>query len=139
MVIYGDFTWFVMNCAGVKRKLGKRDGDLKEAIKMLSELDKEADERYEEREEKRMKMFWDAEEKRRQESAVAEERRRREERRHEESMQGMFLSFMQQSMTMFSGGSHVWSPPGPCAMPPTPAYPPYPQPPYDNPAHQDNP
>ena len=116
----------------------QRDGNLKDAMTILSELDREADERYEEREEKRMRMYLDAEDRRRQEFAIAEGRRRQDERQHEENMQRMFFSFMQQSMSMFGGGSHAWNPPGPSAMPPPP-YPPYPCSSYDDPSHQDHP
>lgn len=125
------------NCAGVKRKVGKTDGDLIDVMKMLGELDREADERYEQREEKRMRRFLDAEEQRRQEAALAEDKRRQQERQHEENMQRMFLTFMQQTMSMCSGGSHRWNPPGPCPMPPPSYPPPYPQSPYDNPSRED--
>ena len=50
---------------GTKRKIGKRESDLKEAIQLLGEIDKKAEERYEEREHKRMMAFLEAEEKRR--------------------------------------------------------------------------
>lgn len=78
-------------------------------ILALEELDKRAEERYQVVEEKRMKLFLEAEEIRRKAYAEEEEKRRQEERWHEERMQYMFLSFMQQ----MSAGRH-----------PTPAFPP---------------
>lgn len=71
-------------------------GVAKDLASALVELEKSAESRYEEREEKRMRMFLDAEEIRRKACAEEEERHRQEERKHEERMQYMFLSFMQQ-------------------------------------------
>ena len=38
--------------AGIKRKAIRRDGDLKEVVQMLSEIERETQEKYEEREDK---------------------------------------------------------------------------------------
>ena len=99
---------FSNNCCicllvGTKRKRAIKEGLVKEVIKALDEIDREAEERYKEREEKRMRIFLEAEEMRRKAYAEEEEKRRQDERRHEENMQYMFLSFMQQ----ISGGRQV--------------------------------
>ena len=39
---------------GIKRKHARKEGAIKEVIKALAEVDKEAEERYEEKAEKRM-------------------------------------------------------------------------------------
>ena len=62
----------------------------------LDELEKKSEARYEEQQDKRMRLFLEAEEVRRKACAQEEEKRRREERQHEEKMHYMFLSFMQQ-------------------------------------------
>lgn len=85
---------------GIKRKHTRKEGAIQEVIKALADKDKEAEELYEVKAEKRMRMFYEAEEMRRQAYAGEEEKRRQDERRHEENMQYMFLSFMQQVLPM---------------------------------------
>ena len=97
---------------GIKRKAIKRDGDLKEVVQMLSEIERESQEKYEEREDKRLKMFLDAEERRRVAYADEEKRRQEDERRHDEQMQYMFISFLQQTMMMMTGGERGYPTPG---------------------------
>ena len=88
-------------------------------IQLLGEMDKEAEERFQEREDKRMKMFLDAEEVRRK-SHAEEKKRRANEQQHEERMQYMFMSFMQQSMAMLGGQGYPPPTPYPHAVYPTP-------------------
>ena len=71
---------------------------MKEVVKALGELDKAAEERYEEREQKRMRLFMEVEEARRRAYAEEEEKRRQAERLHEERMQYMFLSFLHHNL-----------------------------------------
>ena len=90
---------------GIKRKASRRDTELKEALQQLAEIDKRAEERYEEREHKRMLAFLEAEERRERAHAENQER----QRQHEERMQYMFMSLMQQMLPR--GGQGY--PPGP--------------------------
>ena len=85
----------------------------------LDELEKKSEARYEEQQDKRMRLFLEAEEVRR-EACAEVEKRCREERQHEEKMHYMFLSFMQQ---ITSG--HMNQP-----MPPQQFQLPYSHPPY---------
>ena len=98
--------------AGIKRKVIRKDGDLKEVVQMLSEIERETQEKYEEREDKRLKMFLDAEERRQIAYADEEKRRQEDERRHDEQMQYMFMSFLQQTMMMMAGGERGYPTPG---------------------------
>ena len=75
-------------------KKHKARSDLAEVCTSLSKLDKEAEERAEERELKRRKLEWEMEERR----IEAEERRREAERKHEERMNYMFLMFAREMM-----------------------------------------
>lgn len=94
--------------AGIKRKHTRNEGGIaKELASALIELEKSAEERNEQREDKRIKFFLDAEEARRKACAEEEERYRQQERKHEERLQFMFLSFMQQ---MFTQGSSITTP-----------------------------
>jgi len=72
---------------------------MKEIVKALGELDKAAEERYEEREQKGMRMFMEVEEMRRKVYAEEAEKHRQAERLHEERMHYMFLSFLQQNLS----------------------------------------
>ena len=67
---------------------------MKKVVKALAELDKAAEQRYEERKQKTMRLFMEVEEARRRAYAEEEEKRRQAERLHEERMQYMFLSFL---------------------------------------------
>lgn len=78
------------------RKSTRTDEDMKKIVKALGELDKAVEERYEEREQKRMWMFMEVEEMRRKVYAEEEEKHCQDERLHEERMQYMFLTFLQQ-------------------------------------------
>ena len=68
--------------------------DMKEVVKALGELGKASEERYEEREQKRMHMFMELEETRRRAYAEDEEKRRQAECLHEERTQYTFLYFL---------------------------------------------
>lgn len=103
--------------AAFKKKQEKCKGNIKDVILALEELDKRAEARYEVMEEKRMKMFLDAEEVRRKAYAEEEKKRQQEERQHEERMQFMFLSFLQK---MSGGRQGVLNPP--VVSPPSPSF-----------------
>ena len=66
-------------------------------------MDVEAEERFQEREEKRLKMFLDAEERRRKDLFEEEREMKKLEREHDERMQTMFMGCMQQMMTACFG------------------------------------
>lgn len=70
---------------------------------MLIELETKSEERFHEGEQKRLKMFLDAEERRQKDQAEEERMYRREQQRHEERMQAMFMSFMQNTVAVFAG------------------------------------
>ena len=104
---------------GIKRKASRRDMELKEALQQLAEIDKKAEERYEEREHKRMLAFLEAEERR--DRAYAEQQE--SQRRHEERMQYMFMSLIQQMLPR-GGHGHPPGPQYPLSTPHQAGYPP---------------
>ena len=67
---------------------------------MINKLDTKAEERFQEREERRLEIFLDAEEERRRNQHEEYEEMRKLEREHEECMQGMFMGYTQQMMSM---------------------------------------
>ena len=99
------------SCLGSKRKATCMQTDsqlLKEMVTLFNEFDKAAEERYEERQENRMKMFIEAEDRRQKACVEAEEKQRQDERRHEEHIQYMFMSFMHQTLSMMNG-NQAWN------------------------------
>ena len=81
---------------GLKRKTAKESWMSTELATVLFKMDKEADERWEERERRHLMIEKEEERKRLQLEAELEEKRREQERRHELQMQSMMLSFFQQ-------------------------------------------
>ena len=65
---------------------------------MINKLDTKAEERFQEREERRLETFLEAEEERRRNQHKEDKEMRKLEREHEERMQGMFMGYMQQMM-----------------------------------------
>ena len=104
---------------GIKRKASRRDMELKEALQELAEIDKKAEERYEEREYKRMLAFLEAKERR--DRAYAEQQA--SQRQHEERMQYMFMSLMLQMLPR-EGHGHPPGPHYPLSTPNQAGYPP---------------
>ena len=101
----------------MKRKQCNKEADRIELLNMLHELDCRAEERFHEKEEKRLKMFLDAEEERRKKQHEEEKEMRMLEQQHEERMQRMFMGFMQQIMAMLA------APPAATYQVPTPSTP----------------
>ena len=86
------YLTFAFKIVVKKRKL---NSELAEVICVLGEMEKDAEERAEERDLKRRKLEWEMEEKRRE-----------TERKHEERMQLMFMNFMRE----MSMGRPPWTP-----------------------------
>ena len=84
--------WLFTDIA-IKQKYTRTDENMKEVVKAQGEIDKEAEEWYKEREQKRMVLFMELEETRRRGYSEEEEKHCQVERLHEERMQYKFFSF----------------------------------------------
>ena len=75
-----------------------------QAIHLLGEIGKKAEEKYEEWEHKRMRAFHEAGEHRRKAYAEEQERHQAEEWEHEQQMQIMFMTFMRKMLLVGGQG-----------------------------------
>ena len=82
--------------SGLKKKSNKETWMASELAAILHKLDRDAEERADERERKRLLIEKEEERKRLVLEAELEERRREQERRHEMQMQEMMFSYLQQ-------------------------------------------
>lgn len=95
--------YHIVGLPGKQPKTTKKDANRADLVEIIHTLDVEAEERFQEREEKRLKMFLDAEEKRRKDLFEEEKEMKKLEREHDERMQRMFMGCMQQMMTACFG------------------------------------
>ena len=107
-----------------------------ELATILHKLDRDAEERADEREQKRLLIEKEEERKRLILEAELEEKRREQERKHEMQMQGMMFSYLQQ-LQYVNAGAHYPSLYGSSTrpmtfFPPTDDMPPY-LPPHSSP------